>query len=52
MAKTEPDKLADILAKTWAKMSSLGHEHALQLALTPAIPRLLEQGLARQRAAG
>ena len=39
----------DILAKTWRKMSPLGHEHALRLALPPDIPRLLEQGLARQR---
>ena len=49
MAKTDREKLADILAKTWAKMSPVGHEHALKLALAPAIPRLLEQGLARQR---
>jgi|SoiMethySBSTD1v2_1073268.scaffolds.fasta_scaffold138559_3 hypothetical protein len=49
MAKTDPEKLAGILAKTWAKMSPVGHEHALKLALAPAIPRLLEQGLARQR---
>jgi hypothetical protein len=52
MAKTGEDKLADILARTWAKMSPLGHEHALRLPLAPAVPRLLEQGLARQRAAG
>ena len=52
MAKTDQEKLADILAKTWAKMSPLGHEHALRLALAPDIPRLLEQGLARQRASG
>jgi hypothetical protein len=50
MAKTDKAKLPDILAKTWAKMSPLGHEHALKLALAPEIPRLLEQGLARQRA--
>jgi hypothetical protein len=49
MAKTDESKLADILAKTWGKMSALGHEHALKLALGPSIPRLLEQGLARQR---
>jgi hypothetical protein len=48
MAKTDQAKLPDILAKTWAKMSPLGHEHALKLALDPSIPRLLEQGL-RQR---
>jgi len=47
--KTDDEKLADILAKTWAKMSPLGHEHALKLALGPDIPRLLESGLARQR---
>jgi len=52
MAKTDREKLADILAKTWAKMSPLGHEHALRLGLAPDIPRLLEQGLARQRASG
>lgn len=47
MAKTEPDKLADILAKTWRKMSEHGHDHALRLALPPEVPKLLEQGLAR-----
>jgi hypothetical protein len=47
--KTDDAKLADILAKTWTKMSPLGHEHALKLALAPDIPRLLEQGIARQR---
>jgi hypothetical protein len=45
--KTDPDKLAGILAKTWNKMSERGHEHALKLALAPEIPRLLEQGLAQ-----
>jgi hypothetical protein len=48
MEKTEPDKLAEILAKTWRKMSEHGHAHALQLALPPEVPRLLEHGLARQ----
>jgi hypothetical protein len=48
MAKTDEAKLADILAKTWNKMSPLGHEHALKLRLAPAVPRLLEQGLARR----
>jgi len=47
-AKTDDEKLADILAKTWMKMSPLGHEHALRLALAPDIPRLLEMGLARR----
>jgi Domain of unknown function (DUF4202) len=50
MAKTDPDKLADILAKTWRKMSEHGHAHALKLQLPPQIPRLLEQGLGRQPA--
>lgn len=49
MAKTDPDKLAGILAKTWNKMSPSGRDAALKLALPPAIPGLLEQGLARFR---
>ncbi|WP_342364251.1 DUF4202 domain-containing protein [Terrarubrum flagellatum] len=48
LAKTDEAKLPDILAKTWRKMSPLGHEHALKLALPPAVPRLLEQGLSRE----
>jgi len=47
--KTDPDKLAGILAKTWNKMSPRGHEHALKLSLAPEIARLLEQGLAQLR---
>jgi hypothetical protein len=47
MAKTDPDKLAGILAKTWNKMSPSGRDAALKLALPPAIPALLQQGLAR-----
>jgi hypothetical protein len=50
VAKTDPDKLASILAKIWNKMSPLGRDAALKLALPPAIPALLEQGLARFRA--
>ena len=50
--KTDADKLADILAKTWRKMSDTGHAHALALPLPPEIPRLLEQGLRRLRPAG
>jgi uncharacterized protein DUF4202 len=49
MAKTDPDKLAGILAKTWNKMSPSGRDAALKLALPRAIPGLLEQGLARFR---
>jgi hypothetical protein len=40
-AKTDPDKLATILVKTWKKMSPLGHEHALRLACAPDIAALL-----------
>jgi hypothetical protein len=47
MQKTDDDKLAGILAKTWRKMSPLGHEHAQRLALPPRLLALLEQGLAR-----
>jgi hypothetical protein len=52
MGKTDQDKLAGILAKTWNKMSPLGHEQALRLALPPAVQALLEQGLARLRLRG
>jgi hypothetical protein len=47
--KTDADKLADILAKTWTKMSALGHEQARKLDLPPLVRSLLEQGLARLR---
>lgn len=46
MAKTEEDKLARILAKTWRKMSETGRRHALALDLPASIPSLLERGLA------
>jgi Domain of unknown function (DUF4202) len=49
LKKTDPDKLAGILAKTWSKMSPLGHDEARRLALPPGVPALLEQGLARLR---
>jgi hypothetical protein len=49
MRKTEEDKLAGILAKTWNKMSPLGREHALRLALPARVPDLLRQGLAQLR---
>ena len=45
--KTDEDKLAEILAKTWRKMSEHGHDHALKLDLGPTIPLLLQRGLAR-----
>ena len=46
MAKTEEDKLARILAKTWRKMSESGRQHALALDLPAHVPDLLERGLA------
>jgi hypothetical protein len=49
MGKTEPDKMAGILAKTWSKMSEAGRAEALKLALPAPVPALLEQGLARLR---
>ena len=52
MQKTDQDKLAGILAKTWNKMSALGHEHARALDLPAAVPALLERGLARLRPPG
>jgi hypothetical protein len=41
--KTDAEKLAGILAKTWKKMSPLGHENARKLALEPATTALLQQ---------
>jgi hypothetical protein len=52
LAKTDEEKLAGILAKTWNKMSPLGRDEARKLALPSAVPRLLEQGLARLREGG
>ena len=52
MRKTDEGKLPDILAKTWTKMSTLGHEHARRLDLPPGVTALLEQGLARLRSRG
>jgi len=52
LAKTDEDKLAGILAKTWNKMSAAGHAEALKLALPAPVPALLEQGLARLRPPG
>src|SRR5262249_42865516 len=52
LAKTDEEKLADILAKTWNKMSPLGRDEARKLALPAPAPRLLEEGLARLRGGG
>lgn len=45
--KTDRDKLAGILAKTWRKMSERGQAYAMTLDLPAEIPALLEQGLVR-----
>jgi hypothetical protein len=52
LRKTDHDKLAGILAKTWNKMSPIGRDAARKLALPAPAPALLEQGLARLRAGG
>jgi hypothetical protein len=52
LAKTDADKLADILAKTWNKMSPRGREEADKLALPAPVKPLLEQGLGRLRRGG
>jgi hypothetical protein len=48
--KVDEDKLAGILAKTWNRMSTFGHKHALMLDLPPPVPELLERGLAQLKA--
>jgi len=50
--KTDRDKVAGILAKTWSKMSPAGRAQALALDLPPSVSALLEEGLARLRAGG
>ena len=52
LAKTDEDKLAGILVKTWNKMSPLGRAEARKLALPAPASRLLEEGLARLRRGG
>lgn len=43
MAKVEDDKLADILAKTWKRMSKHGHAHAMKLGLPNSVLVLLNK---------
>ncbi|HET7383877.1 MAG TPA: DUF4202 domain-containing protein [Pseudolabrys sp.] len=50
--KVDEDKLADILAKTWGRMSEIGHQHALKLDLPPNVLRLLKRGLAQLNSKG
>jgi hypothetical protein len=42
-------RLADILAKTWRKMSERGHQAALAIPPAPGVVALLHQGLDRQK---
>ena len=49
IGKTNEEKLTDILAKTWNKMSQLGHEHACKLSLSPAGAALLARAIPQSR---
>lgn len=42
----DDDKMIDILRKSWAKMSDIARQHALELAIDPALRRLVERALA------
>lgn len=44
-------RLADILAKTWRKMSERGHQAALAIPPAPSVVALLHQGLERLKPA-
>lgn len=44
-AKTERDKMINIIRKTWRKMSERGHEHALKLDYTPEVAALIGEAL-------
>lgn len=50
-SKVDQDKLADILGKTWKRMSEQGHAWALKLDLAAEVVPLLNRGLVRLRAA-
>jgi hypothetical protein len=47
MGQADQTKLAGILAKTWRKMSPVGHEHALRLSLSPSVAAALQAVLSR-----
>ena len=44
-AKHAPDKVIDILRKTWGKMTERGRQEALRLNLPPAVGELLQRAL-------
>ncbi|MBI3854746.1 MAG: DUF4202 domain-containing protein [Planctomycetes bacterium] len=46
-AKTEPDKMVEILRKSWGKMSPAARERALQLELGPAELGLVKKALGK-----
>jgi hypothetical protein len=46
-AKTEPDKMVDILRKSWGKMSPAAREAALRLDLGPAELTLVKKALGK-----
>jgi hypothetical protein len=50
IGKTSGEKLGGILAKTWSKMSPLGHAHARRLSLPPQAAALLPKAIAEPSA--
>ena len=44
-AKTEHEKMVNIVRKTWRKMSADGHKHALQLNYPEAVQAVLQEAL-------
>ena len=52
MDKTEPDKMVDILRKSWGKMSPAAREQALALPLGPAELALVQRALEKKGSAG
>jgi hypothetical protein len=51
-SKTEPDKMVDILRKSWKKMSPVAHDRALKLALPPEQLDLVKRALEKPRSPG
>jgi Domain of unknown function (DUF4202) len=48
VAKTAPEKMVEILAKTWKKMSPAAREHALKLSFPDCEKELIERALGRK----
>ena len=44
-AKTEHEKMINIIRKTWRKMSDQGHAHALKLSYSPEVTALIGEAL-------